>query len=114
MAISKSSKKKRKQKGIACAFIFSGRRDPTWTVTNTLIKRLENIWNSLDVTEKIPSTPTLGYRGCLLRDNINREWFVYKRFVRLSINGVSETRLDKHSEFEKLLLSSAPVSVLPL
>jgi hypothetical protein len=113
MAISKSSKKIKKQKGIARAIIFSGRPDPSWPVTNTLLKQLENIWNSLEVTEKIPSSPTLGYRGCLLKDNINREWFVYKDFIRLSINGVSETRLDRHTKFEKLLLSSAPVGLLP-
>jgi hypothetical protein len=110
MVISKSGKK---QKAIARAFIFSGRPDPSWTVTNTLMKQLENIWNSLEVTHEIPSAPTHGYRGCLLNDKIKRKWFVYKNIIRLSTNGFSETRLDKYSKFEKLLLSSAPPGILP-
>ena len=117
MAISKSIKKKKeedKQKWIAGVFIFSGRPDPTWPVNNKLIKQLEKIWNSLEpLTDKYPSPSTLGYRGCFVRNNVDREWFAYDKIVIFKRNGSSEPRLDKQSAFEKLVLSSAPPGLLP-
>jgi len=80
-----------------------------------LIKKLERIWNSLEpLSDKNPaSPPILGYRGCFVTDNLNREWFVYDLGVTLKINGKSESRMDRQQIFEKLLLSSAPLGTLP-
>jgi hypothetical protein len=114
MVISKLAKKK--EKWIAGAFCFSGRPDPTWPVNKKLIKQLKKIWNSLGpLSDDIhPSPPILGYRGCFVRDNnIHREWSVDDGVVTLETEGNSETRLDRQSTFEKLLLSSAPKGVLP-
>jgi hypothetical protein len=113
MVISKLAKKK--EKWIAGAFCFSGRPDPTWPVNKKLMKQLEKIWNSLEpLSDEIPPSPNLGYRGCFVIDNnIHREWSVYDRAVKLETDGNSETRLDRQGTFEKLLLSSAPKGVLP-
>ena len=108
---------RKKEKWIAGAFVFSGRPDPTWSVNRKLVKKLENIWNLLEtLPDKFSSSPppTLGYRGCFVRDNdSNREWFVYGVIVTLKMNDSSESRLDRQYRFEKLLLSSAPIGLLP-
>jgi hypothetical protein len=117
MVISKSIKKKKekeKQKWIAGAFVFSGRPDPTWPVNNKLIKQLEKIWNSLEpLTDKYPSPSILGYRGCFVRNNVDREWFAYGGVVIFKRDNRSESRLDRQSTFEKSVLSSAPPNLLP-
>jgi hypothetical protein len=117
MVISKSIKKKKeedKQKCIAGVLVFSGRPDPTWPVNNKLIKQLEKIWNSLEpLTYKYPSPPSLGYRGSFVRNNIDCEWFAYGGVVIFKRDNRSESRLDRQSTFEKLVLSSAPPNLLP-
>jgi hypothetical protein len=106
---------RKKEKWIAGAFVFSGLPDPTWSVNRKLVKKLENIWNLLEtLSDKFSSPPTLGYRGCFVRNNnANREWFVYGVVVTLKMNDSSESRLDIQYRFEKLLLSSAPIGLLP-
>jgi hypothetical protein len=107
---------RKKEKWIAGAFVFSGRPDPTWSVNRKLVKKLENIWNLLEtLSDKFSSPPpTLGYRGCCVRNNdSNREWFVYGVVVTLKMNDSSESRLDRQYRFETLLLSSAPIGLLP-
>jgi len=39
---------KNMERWMGCAFVFSGRPDPTWQVDEDLVQRLENIWNELD------------------------------------------------------------------
>jgi hypothetical protein len=109
---------RKKEKWIAGAFVFSGRPDPTWSVNRKLVKKLENIWNLLEtLSDKFsspPPPPILGYRGCFVRNNdSNREWLVYGVVVTLKMNDSSESRLDRQYRFETLLLSSAPIGLLP-
>ena len=112
MATLKSNKKA--VSWIAGALIFSGRPDPTWHVEEATAKRLEDIWNALKPsTENLPSAPPLGYRGCWLRDASGREWVTFKGFITQKRAGTSETRANKERSFEKLLLASAPVGMIP-
>lgn len=112
MVTSRSNKKT--EEWVAGAFVFSGRRDPTWTVDKKTVKQLEKIWDSLEsLKEKTLSAPSLGYRGCFLRSIDNREWFVYNEVVTLKIGDSSKSRFDKNRMFEKLLLKSAPEGLLP-
>jgi hypothetical protein len=112
MGTSRSSKQS--IQGVASAFIFSGRPEPTWTVSPGMVQRLEAIWNSLEPRAKNPpSAPPLGYRGCFLRDAVDREWFAYCGVVTLKTATGSESREDKDRDFEKTLLRSAPEGKLP-
>jgi len=100
---------------IAGASIFSGRPDPTWTVSLEIVERLQSLWVSLPPLDASPpQPPALGYRGCFLRDKAKqREWVAYKGAVTLQTPSESETRRDAQREFEPLLLHSAPAGLIP-
>jgi hypothetical protein len=113
MAISKSG---RKQQGLtAGAFLYSGRPDPVWKVSNSVVKKLLELWNSLPITHaKAEAHPgMLGYRGCFLRGPGNREWVAFNGLVSLRTPKGVETRKDVARELEKQLFSSAPPGLLP-
>jgi hypothetical protein len=112
MDISKLNKKP--EKCIAGASIFSGRSDPIWDVDEEVVKKLGEIWDSLDNwTSEHPSAPPLGYRGCFLKCEHDREWFAYSGVITLKSAGKLESRLDPNRDFERLLLNSAPKGILP-
>jgi len=112
MVTSKSDKKK---KGwIAGALIFSGRRDPTWNVDEDFTKNIRTIWNSLKPGEgRIAHVPSLGYRGCFVRDDRNNEYWACGGFVIFRSADSEETREDKEHQLERLILKSAPKGVVP-
>jgi len=112
MATSKSRNKR--ASWAAGASVFSGRPDPVWEVKSSLALRLEKIWLSLKA-EKIepPPSPALGYRGCFLRGPRGREWFAFGGVVELRSARRSELRRDPSKRFERTLLASAPVGLLP-
>ncbi len=112
MDTSKSNSQPRKS--IAGALIFSGRPDPTWIVPPNVVDELERLWASLEITgQPLPAAPALGYRGCFLREDQNREWVAFGGVVELKRGGQSEIRRDKERAFEKTLLASAPPGLLP-
>ena len=79
-----------------------------------MVKKLEEIWNSLDpALPEMPSPPALGYRGCLLRCGPNLEWLAYQGGVMRKAGIKREYRRDTDRGFEKMLLSSAPQGALP-
>ena len=94
--------------------IFSGRPDPTWNVTDDVVRRLDGIWNSLKkgAGERF-RPPPLGYRGCFLKCEIGIVWSAYGGIVTLMTPNGSESRTDQNNDFEKTLLSSAPEGLLP-
>jgi hypothetical protein len=99
---------------IAGAFVFSGRPDPTWPIAPELARELKAIWDTLPPWEApLPSPPSLGYRGCFVRDPAGRTWTAFQEAVTLSANGVSETRRDDDRRFERIVLGSAPEGTLP-
>lgn len=96
------------------ALVFSGRPNPTWTVAEGVVKKLEEIWRSLaPALPEMPPPPPLGYRGCLLRCGPDLEWLAYKGTVMRKTGTKREYRQDADREFEKLLLGSAPPGSLP-
>jgi len=96
------------------AFLFSGRPDPTWTSAPEVVRRLQEIWESLTPTmASLPPAPPLGYRGCFLKDAAGREWTAYGGVVRLQSAEDSQVRRDEARSFERTLLESAPAGVLP-
>jgi hypothetical protein len=96
------------------ASLFSGRPDPTWSVSPQAARRLEEIWRRLEPSSDAPpAAPPLGYRGSLVRDTQGRAWYAYGGRVVLKSGSVSETRTDPDRQFEKTLLASAPAGILP-
>jgi hypothetical protein len=108
MATSKS-----REGWIAGAFIYSGRRDPTWNVPKTVVRKLHRLWDATTPAREKPSPPRLGYRGVFLRAPDGREWTVFNGLVSLTTPDETESRTDPAREFEKSLLASAPEGLLP-
>ena len=96
------------------ASLFSGRPDPTWSVSARAARRLEEIWENLEPSSAPPpAAPPLGYRGCFVRDPRGRRWDAYAGSVVLKTGSASESRADPNRQFEKTLLESAPADILP-
>src|SRR5215475_8924315 len=108
MATSKSHKN-----WIAGAYIYSGRRDPTWPVSKTLVRKLQQLWETLPRSREKPRPSGLGYRGTFLRTPDDREWLAFSGIISLTTSSGSESRNDPDREFESALLCSAPSGVLP-
>ncbi len=100
---------------LAGVSIFSGRPDPTWTVSQTVATQLKSLWDSLEASARPqPQPPPLGYRGCFLKDTAEgREWVAYKGVVTLKTPAGDEARSDENRKFESLLLKSAPEGLIP-
>ncbi len=113
MGTSKSSEQAAEY--LAGVSIFSGRPDPTWTVSQSAAERLKSLWDSLEASARPqPSPPPLGYRGCFLKDTTKeREWVAYKGVVTLKTPTGDEARADENRKFESLLLKSAPEGLIP-
>ena len=109
MATSKSPEKN----WIAGAYLYSGRRDPSWPVSKPLVRKLQDLWETLPSSREKPSPSGLGYRGAFLRSPDSREWLAFKGIVSLTTLSESESRADPSREFERSLLSSAPAGLLP-
>jgi hypothetical protein len=110
-----TSKSSDQGKYVAGASIFSGRPDPTWTVSESLADRLISIWDLLEAsTGTIPQAPPLGYRGCTLKDiDGKREWHAYNGVVTLKSPSTEEVRRDRSRKFEAVCLRSAPEGMIP-
>jgi hypothetical protein len=112
MVTSKSNKGKRKC--IGGVFLFSGRPNPTWQISEDALMELMTIWNALTpIRNGHQPASKLGYQGCFLRCPNNEEWIALEGAVTLRKFDVSEYRRDEERRFEKTLLSSAPEGVLP-
>jgi hypothetical protein len=99
---------------VAGASLFSGRPDPTWPVKASVARKLEALWDSLEgFSGEVPAGPSLGYRGCFLRDDRGREWSAFGGVVALRTGSRTETRRDGDRSFEKALLASAPAGAVP-
>ena len=93
--------------------IFSGRPDPSWSITDELASDIIQIWESLPpAAGRIAAPPPLGYRGIWLRSPQGIEWLAYAGNVT-RIADSSETRVDIERKIENGLVDSAPLGLLP-
>lgn len=99
----------------AGAYLYSGRRDPAWNVSQRMVKQLMALWESLPAAgeQKEVHPGGLGYRGSFLKDDNNREWTAFNGRVSLCTSTEMQVRKDAARKFEKTLLSSAPEGLLP-
>lgn len=98
---------------IAGIHIYSGRRDPSWPVSKTVVERLQEIWDAMPPVSEKPSPPGLGYRGAFLRAPDKREWLAFNGAVTLESPAAVESRRDLARKFENALLASAPKGLMP-
>lgn len=100
---------------IAGAYLYSGRRDPSWNVSERMVKQLMALWESLPTAgeQKEVRPGGLGYRGSFLRENDKQEWMAFNGLVSLRTGAVMQVRKDAARKFEKTVLSSAPEGLLP-
>ncbi len=100
---------------VASAFVFSGRPNPVWPVSDAVVRELQALWSSLATSSERPSaSQVLGYRGCCITDEAGRVWHAYRGVVTLTAGNSSESRRDPERIFETRVLVSAPAGVLPV
>jgi hypothetical protein len=96
------------------ALVYSGRRDPTWPVSQSVVSKLQKLWTGMPSQPAPgPSPPGLGYRGAFLRGPGNIEWTAVNGLVSFTAPAGVEIREDTSRKFERILLSSAPKGLLP-
>src|SRR5882724_9329770 len=117
MATSRSAEAVGARSWTAGASVFSGRRDPSRTVTPEEGARLVAIWESLPAAERNEARPPppLGYRGAWLRDPRGVAWRAYGGIVSVEPAGMGrgETRRDEGRVMEQGILRTAPPGLLP-
>jgi hypothetical protein len=105
---------KSREKWIAGALLFSGRRDPEWELSPEIVRDLQKLWDAMPLSSKAPPTISrLGYRGMFLRGPGSLQWIAYEGIAWQQTATGLEVRTDKRREFEKRLVGSAPEGVLP-
>ena len=110
MGISRSTDRKY----IAGVSVFSGRPDPTWSISEEAGSKLRKLYDDSATYDGRPvPAPPLGYRGAFLRDDAGREWFAYRGVVTLTSPDGSEARTDSNREFEREIVASAPQGLIP-
>lgn len=105
MATSKST-----ESCTASAWIYSGRPDPSWLLSESCAQELETIWKNLKrSTVAPPAPPGLGYRGCRVNCGKRGTWVAFEGIVGRG----KEYRADPARRFERAVLESAPKGLIP-
>lgn len=110
MGISKSNKE-----GHVTALVFSGRKNPGWTIPPGQLNELLSTWEkATTVSHYNPAPAVLGYNGLLLQQN-NKQWHVVNQLIYYKLNDeLLLVKEDTGDLFEKGILQSAPADVLDL
>jgi hypothetical protein len=94
--------------------VFSGRPDPTWSLSEEVGNMLLRLFEDSDSYKgSAVSAPPLGYRGAFLRDDAGNEWFAYRGVVTLTSPHSSDARKDPARQFERALVASIPAGLIP-
>src|SRR5271165_2413798 len=82
---------------VAGVFVYSGRPDPTWSISKRIAKKLKDLWESLPESyEKYDPRPGgLGYRGSFMREPGHRQWIAFNGWVSLTTPAGVERRRDQ-------------------
>src|SRR5437868_3120378 len=94
------------------AWIFSGRRDPEWSVDKIFSDSLFSYFDKLPDCEECSLPEKLGYRGSYLIDN-EKKLETFNGVVKYADSEKTQWKKDAEKKIESLLLQSAPKGVLP-
>ncbi len=98
----------------ATALVFSGRPNPTWTISADDTATLLGVWEGLESAETGPPEPSgLGYRGVVVTAPDGRCWYVFAGLADLSWQSSNEARVDADRALEQMILGTAPLCLLP-
>lgn len=94
---------------IARALVFSGRRDPEWELEISIWQQIESLIVTCKFwTGKEIEVPILGYRGCQVNCNDGSKLFIYKNFIKHTIDKQIIIKQDDEMQIELLIVLSAP------
>jgi mannose-6-phosphate isomerase-like protein (cupin superfamily) len=97
------------------ALVFSGRKNPSWTVKAEQLKEAFTIFEEADMcADHSPAAMLLGYNG-LQVERGNKLWYVVKGRIFYKVDDKEVLiKEDAKGRFEKLLLHTAPPDVAAL
>jgi hypothetical protein len=91
------------------AFVFSGRPNPEWELTDKQAHDWMNLWEAAPSSGKeVQRIPRLGYTGCRLQLNEHSYWFIYDSCVSFYDKGMVISKKDVEKKMEFFLLNTAP------
>jgi hypothetical protein len=89
-------------------FVFSGRQNPTWKLSEKQASDWMEHWQKSPSSEKEVQQPSrLGYTGCKLQYNEHSHWFVYNGCVSFYENEKVVFKKDEDRKLEYFLLNTA-------
>jgi hypothetical protein len=92
----------------AKAFVFSGRPDPEWVLTEKQAHDWMNLWHAAPSSGKKVQLPSrLGYTGCRLQLNEHSYWMLSDGCVTFYNNSQVISKKDADNKMEFFLLNSA-------
>ena len=98
---------------IAHALLFSGRRDPNWTIDDAIGSELVRIWEELDpLPVPAPRIDQVGYRGVVIEGLAGARFLGAAGTVTETRGGARRTRADPERRFERLVLAGAPPGMI--
>jgi hypothetical protein len=89
-------------------FVFSGRQNPTWILSEKQSGDWMKLWQEAPSTDKEVKQPSrLGYTGCKLQYNEHSHWFIYNGCVSFYDSGKIISKKDEERKIEYFLLHTA-------
>jgi hypothetical protein len=90
------------------AFVFSGRPNPEWVLTDKQAVDWMNLWQTAPYASKEVQLPSrLGYTGCRLQMNEHSYWILSDGCVSFYDNKQVIPKKDAENKMELFLLNSA-------
>ena len=94
--------------------VFSGRRNPEWTMDIKDIKKFLHLWDLAEpIIEIIKPISKLGYSGCTVIIDNNR-WEIYNGFATFYSPDSTISKKDNGNSIERSLLKDAPEEIMRL
>lgn len=91
------------------AFVFSGRPNPQWIITEKQAADWISLWEQAAPSGKELQLPSrLGYTGCRLQYNKHSHWLMYNGCVSFFDGSQVISKIDGAKKMEFFLLNSAP------
>jgi hypothetical protein len=93
---------------IVTVFLFSGRPNPQWILTEEQTAVWMQLWNDAALTEHTVQLPLkLGYKGCRVQKNKHSYWLIYKSCVSFYKNNKVLSKSDPGRKLELFLHETA-------